>query len=158
MQVTRPTAVPNSLAPGEHDAQFLEASYIADLTVDGQPLNAYAKALATFGVKTAATSSTIVAGADWALDKNLGRGQVYDMLHPLSSDAATRPRAYSDIPAQHDLGLFVEDNTTVALGRSRLEVMPACAPPPCSTCRGNTPCAAGSISIPVSTRVSRSRR
>ena len=87
------------------------------------PLNAYAKALATFGVKTAATSSTIVAGADWALDKNLGRGQVYDMLHPLSSDAATRPRAYSDIPAQHDLGLFVEDNTTVALGRSRLEVM-----------------------------------
>ena len=45
------------------------------------------------------------------------------MLHPLSSDAATRPRAYSDIPAQHDLGLFVEDNTTVALGRSRLEVM-----------------------------------
>ena len=123
MQVTRPTAVPNSLAPGEHDAQFLEASYIADLTVDGQPLNAYAKALATFGVKTAATSSTIVAGADWALDKNLGRGQVYDMLHPLSSDAATRPRAYSDIPAQHDLGLFVEDNTTVALGRSRLEVM-----------------------------------
>ena len=122
-QVTRPTAVPNSLSPGEHDAQFLEPSYIADLTVDGQPLNAYAKAVAKFGIESATTSSTIIAGADWSLDKNLGRGQVYDMLRPLSSDASTRPRAYSDIPAQHDLGLFVEDDTSVKLGRSRLDVM-----------------------------------
>lgn len=123
MQVTRPTAVPNSLVPGEHDAQFLEPSYIADLTVDGRPLNAYAKIVASFGIESAATSSSLIAGADWALDKNLGRGQVYDMLRPLSSDAATRPRAYSDIPAQHDLGLFVEDNTLVRFGRSRLDVM-----------------------------------
>ena len=123
MQITRPTAVPNSLSPGERDAQFLEASYIADLTVDGQPLNAYAKAVAKFGIESAVTGSTIIAGADWTLDKNLGRGQVYDMLRPLSSEASTRPRAYSDIPAQHDLGLFVEDNTSVRLGRSRLDVM-----------------------------------
>lgn len=123
MQITRPTAIPNSLSPGEHDAQFLEASYIGDLTVDGRPLSAYAKAVAKFGVESTRTSSTIIAGADWALDKNLGRGQVYDLLRPLSADATTRPRAYSDIPAQHDLGLFVEDNTSVRLGRSRLDVM-----------------------------------
>lgn len=89
MQVTRLRPCPTA-SPRANTTPFLEASYIADLTVDGQPLNAYAKALATFGVKTAATSGTIVVGADWALDKNLGRGQVYDMLHPLSSDAATR--------------------------------------------------------------------
>lgn len=123
VQITKPTAAPNSLTQGEHDAVFLDPTYIGEMTVDGQPLTAYAKAVATFGLKSAATNSTISAGADWALDKNLGKGQVYDMTKPLFSDVSTRPRAYSDIPAQHDLGLFVEDNTTVTLGRSRLEVM-----------------------------------
>ncbi len=123
VQITKPTAVSNSLAPGEYDAILLEPSFIGEMTIDGRPLNAFAKAVATFRIDSDASSNTILAGVDWVMDKNLGEGVVYDVARPVFPESSLRPRPYYDIPAQHDLGLFIEDNTTLSFGRYQLDIM-----------------------------------
>ena len=45
----------------------------------------------------------ITVGADWNLAKNFGRGQVYDINRPISPLWDTRPRAFSEIPADQKL-------------------------------------------------------
>ena len=42
---------------------------------------------------------------------------------PAVSGLASRPRPYCDIPAQHDLALFAEANSSVAMGRMHLDAM-----------------------------------
>ena len=61
-------------------------------------------------------------GSDWQMNKNYGRGQIYDPLLPISPGLTTRPRPYYDIPAGHDFALFFEDRSTVTVGRNRFEV------------------------------------
>lgn len=123
VSISKPMATPVNMEAGEFDAVPLEASYTAHMSVDGQPLSAFVKCMASFAFSTSHSHSSIVAGADWSLDKNLGRGQVFDMTRPLFSGVAARPYPYNRIPAQHDLGMFVEDNTTLTIGRTHLDIM-----------------------------------
>jgi len=55
------------------------------------------------------------------MDKNYGRGLVFDVARPFSPQMDSRPRAYDAIPALHKLSLFLEDATTLALGDFRVE-------------------------------------
>ncbi len=123
VSISKPMATPVNMEEGEFDAVPLEASYTGKMEVDGQPLSAFAKFMATFGFSTDNTSSTLLAGGDWSMDKNLGRGQIFDMAHPIFSGIATRPYPYNKIPAQHDMGFFIEDNTLITMGRTHLDIM-----------------------------------
>ena len=62
------------------------------------------------------------------MDKNYGRGLVFDVARPFSPQMDSRPHAYDAIPALHKLSLFLEDATTLALGDFRVEATEACAP------------------------------
>lgn len=119
----RASSAPASMEAGEHDGVFIPGSYTACMTVEGRPVTAYVKAMAEFRKDAGRTSHEILAGADWSFDKNYGRGQVYDITRPLFPGAAIRPYPYNAIPAQHDLGLFIEDKSTFDIGGSRVEVM-----------------------------------
>ncbi len=123
VSITKPMATPVNMEAGEFDAVPIEASYIGHMSVDGQPMSAFVKWMATFGFSTTHSNSTLIAGADWSMDKNLGRGQVFDMRRPIFSGVAARPYPFNKIPAQHDLGMFLEDNTTVTMGRTHLDIM-----------------------------------
>ncbi|WP_290540054.1 TonB-dependent receptor [Alistipes sp.] len=123
VSISKPMVTPVNMEAGEFDAVPIEASYTARMTVDGRPLSAFVKWMASFAFSTARSRSSIVAGADWSLDKNLGRGQVFDMTRPIFSGVAARPYPYNKIPAQHDLGMFLEDNTTLTMGRTHLDIM-----------------------------------
>ena len=107
--------------PGEYDAMIIPASYDATLLVDGKPFYGYAKAVATFNADTERSRNTLRVGADWAMDKNYGRGLVFDVARPFNAEMGSRPRAYDVIPARHKLSLFFEDATTVTLGGFRIE-------------------------------------
>lgn len=107
--------------PGEYDAVIIPASYDATLLVDGKPFYGYAKAVATFNADTERSRNTLRVGADWSMDKNYGRGLVFDVARPFSPQMDSRPRAYDAIPALHKLSLFLEDATTLALGDFRVE-------------------------------------
>ena len=123
VSISKPMAAPVNTEAGEFDAVPLDASYTAEMTVEGRPMSAYVKAAATFAVATDNSRNTFIAGGDWSMDKNFGRGQVVDLAHPLFSGLASRPRPYCDIPAQHDLALFAEANSSVAMGRMHLDAM-----------------------------------
>ena len=62
-----------------------------------------------------------MAGAEWNYDKNFGLGSVFDVEHPFSPSMSARPRAYKDIPGDHKLSLFVEDNAIYPIGDFKLE-------------------------------------
>ena len=119
----RTSSAPASMDAGEHDGVYIPGSYIAGMTVDGKPVSAYAKVVARFQAEPGHSTHRLNAGADWSFDKNYGRGQVLDITRPLFSGNAQRPWPYNAIPAQHDLGIFIEDNSTFRLGRSSLEIM-----------------------------------
>ena len=106
---------------GEYDAVIIPASYDATLLVDGKPFYGYAKAVATFNADTERSRNTLRVGADWSMDKNYGRGLVFDVARPFSPQMDSRPRAYDAIPALHKLSFFLEDATTLALGDFRVE-------------------------------------
>lgn len=123
VSISKPMAAPVNTEAGEFDAVPLDASYTAEMTVEGRPMSAYVKAAATFAAATDNSRNTFIAGGDWSMDKNFGRGQAVDLAHPLFSGLASRPRPYCDIPAQHDLALFAEANSSVAMGRMHLDAM-----------------------------------
>ncbi len=116
--------VPLSWSDGENEAQAVYAEYTAHYLCDGKPFNAYVKAKGIMSFKTPHTSHTIKLGANWDLAKNFGRGQVYDMHHPLSvSGWSSRPRKYSDIPSLQNFSLFAEELLKADVGQSKVELM-----------------------------------
>lgn len=116
--------VPLSWSDGENEAQAVYAEYTAHYLCDGKPFNAYVKVKGVMGFKTPYTLHTIKVGANWDLAKNFGRGQVYDMHHPLSvSGWSSRPRKYSDIPSLQNFSLFAEELLKADVGQSKVELM-----------------------------------
>ena len=112
-----------SLEEGEHDVVTVPFRYEATLKVDGKPFYAYIKALSKFRAKTASTSHDFKIGADWNMDKNYGKGVIFDPNHPFSPDMNVRPRRFSSIPANHQLSVFAEVNSIWNIGKLRLETM-----------------------------------
>ena len=106
-----------ALDPGEHDVVSLPTRYDATLQVDGRPFYAFANAVANF----TAGIHKIKAGAEWNMDKNNGKGTIFDPTRPFSTDMSVRPRPYDAIPANHQLSLFVEENFSLPLGGWNLE-------------------------------------
>ncbi|HRM57132.1 MAG TPA: TonB-dependent receptor [Prevotella sp.] len=116
--------VPLSWSDGENEAQAVYAEYTAHYLCDGKPFNVYVKEKGVMGFKTPYTLHTIKVGANWDLAKNFGRGQVYDMHHPLSvSGWSSRPRKYSDIPSLQNFSLFAEELMKANVGKCQLELM-----------------------------------
>lgn len=118
----RASIAPTTLEPGVHDGQYLLSGYVASYRSDGRPLNLFAKLRAAGSVRWHNIQAQHLAGIEWSLDKNLGRGQVYDLTRPLSAGWTTRPRAYRDIPALNNLSVYAEENATVAIGTNSVNL------------------------------------
>lgn len=116
---------PTSTDAGEHDAQILFSEYMADYLSEGKPFNTYVKLKSEFNVNPAGVRNNIKVGGQWDYTKNYGRGQVYDLGHPLSAvgDWDSRPRAYKDIPAIQNLSFFLEDMITKNFWKNKLELL-----------------------------------
>lgn len=116
--------VPLSWDDGECEAGAVYAEYVARYLCDGKPFNAYVKAKGVMQFKAMHTDNTVKFGMNWDINKNFGKGQVYDMNYPLSVTGwSSRPRKYSDIPSLQNLSAFVEELMKVSVGQSKLEIM-----------------------------------
>lgn len=122
VQVTSPTAIPNTTEPGVSDGIYLPPNWTSHLTVDGRPLSIYSQLNGTFSVKILSVVHNLQSGAEWKYDKNFGDGQVYDVTRPPSPYMSTRPRAYSDIPALQTLALYVEDDVNIPIYGNQLRL------------------------------------
>lgn len=112
---------PTSMVEGVHDGRYLLNPYLADFLSDGRPVDLMARLRAAGSWSRGIWLHKYKAGIEYTFAKNFGRGQVYDLLRPLSGGWTTRPRAYRDIPALNTVSGYLEDALTAIVGEHRLE-------------------------------------
>lgn len=110
VQLQRMTVAPLSKEEGENDAYILPYKYMGHHEAEGKPLNVFMKLNARLQVPGRRVSNTLLTGIDWNLDKNYGRGQVFDPTAPVYPGMSSRQRALSDIPANRRLSAYAEEN------------------------------------------------
>lgn len=108
---------------GEYIAKYYDHQYVAEHTVDGRPIYLYSKLKGESTVNLGSTRHNILWGCTWDMSKNLGKGAVYDVDHPVFYEASTRPRAFDDVPAKNTLAFFLEDKMEMAVADHTLTVM-----------------------------------
>ena len=118
-----------SAAPGDENASatVLPYSYFSHYDIYGKEVNVYAKAVANFYAPLGDNiDNSILAGADFKTDGNLGEGLVFpDGVPPMRNleSSGYRTRRYSDIPFINQLGIFVEDNFVWTVAGRRLDLV-----------------------------------
>ena len=115
--------VTNTTEAGVHEARFLTKSYYSDYTIDGLPVNVFGVLKASKLIQFLDRSYTnIKLGVDWRMDMNKGEGVIYDIASPpqMGGSQTLRPRVFKNIPALHNLSLFLEDKTSVEIGATQL--------------------------------------
>lgn len=118
---SRVMPMPVSLTPGSNYVGYLPMLYLATLDVEGDPMTAYVKGVVTMHKTVGKLSSLLRAGTEWNMSKNYGRGNVYDLERPITASVSSRPRAFRDIPAMHQLSAFAESRNLMHCGRHTLE-------------------------------------
>lgn len=106
---------------GESVGTYLPSSYISSFYIDGRPYYLNAK---LSGVKnhrfTDEGLSNLKAGLEYYVYGNNGQGRVYSSAYPPAN--YYRPRSYKDIPAMHQLALFAEEELSIPIGKTKLEL------------------------------------
>ena len=109
VQLSRMTVAPLAKEEGENDAYILPFKYMGHHEVEGKPVNVYGKLNARLQVPSNKVSNTLLLGADWNLDKNLGRGQIFDPYTPVYTGISSRQRKLSDIPSNLRFSTYAEE-------------------------------------------------
>ncbi|WP_321281922.1 carboxypeptidase-like regulatory domain-containing protein [Marinifilum fragile] len=106
---------------GEYYGEFLPASYLANLKIEGKPVFLFANLNSKLDFDVLGTNHNLIVGADWRYNKNFGRGEVFDVTRPLYAGNG-RPRPAKDIPAMEELAIYAEENLLVPIGLNRLKI------------------------------------
>lgn len=123
VQLDRDTPAATSTKDGEGDAVLIQPyTYTATQKVDGRPFSGFVKMNATFGIPSRTVSNSLKVGADWLIDKNYGKGQIFDTLNPLYPGISERPRKYSVVPASHNLSEYLEEDASMNIGKNKFEI------------------------------------
>lgn len=123
IQLRRATIAATSTEQGESDAVILPYSYTTKHEVDGKPFNLFLKVNAKLQVPTERVSNSLLLGVDWNVDKNYGKGQIFDPTLPLYPGMSGRPRDISMIPASHTLSVYAEENLKTTIAGNTIEVV-----------------------------------
>ena len=123
IQLRRATIAATSMTQGESDAVILPYSYTTQHQVEGKPFNLFVKVNTKLQVPSQQVSNSLLLGVDWNVDKNYGRGQIFNPMLPLYPGMSGRPRDISLIPASHTLSVYAEENLKTTIGGNTLEVV-----------------------------------
>lgn len=106
------------------EVDYLASRYLNQVWIDGKPLNLFARVSDNFYARTGILTHSFLAGADWKMDANYGKGRTFDeKLPPRTVDnGGFRTRAFSDIPALHQMGFYAEDKISAKLNNRTLAV------------------------------------
>lgn len=112
---------PTTMTEGVHDGRYLLNPYLADFLSDGRPVDFMGRMNVKGSISFGSWLHKYKAGVEYTFAKNYGRGQIYDLLRPLSGGWTTRPRAYRDIPALNTVSAYIEDGITLLAGSGKVE-------------------------------------
>lgn len=118
------TPVTLSMEDGEYQGFFTQPQYYSDVTVTGLPVDAQAKLTAKLFGKYGRISNKVMLGGEWKMQGNPGPGKEFDAARPPSpgSGAAYRERSFSDIPFMNRFTAFAEDDFSLPIGPTVLEL------------------------------------
>ncbi len=106
---------------GYWTADALPTTYYSDQVTDSKELD-YAASLKYHWLKHFGTTKSILkAGIQWKADGNIGRGEWYE--NPKLAAHGYRSRPYSDYPYMHTLSGYIEENATIPIGHTKLNLM-----------------------------------
>jgi Outer membrane cobalamin receptor protein len=102
-----------AMQTGYYNVPWMTKSYLATGITESRPGNFFAKINDSFYFKAGKTRQSFKIGADYSLNWNSGRGYYNenDSL-PYKPNSNGRPRAFSSIPALHQIAAYAEDNFT----------------------------------------------
>ena len=123
IQLRRATIAATSMKQGESDAVILPYSYTTKHEVEGKPFNLFFKVNAKLQVPSQLVSNSLMLGVDWNVDKNYGKGQIFDPTLPLYPGMSGRTRDISLIPANHTFSVYAEENVKTTIAGNTLEVV-----------------------------------
>lgn len=96
---------------GYFEVLGMTQSYLATGKTESRPGNIFAKINDSFFFTFGKTRQSFKAGIDYRMSWNSGKGYFNeDETKPLRPNSNGRPRAFSDIPALHQLAFYAEDN------------------------------------------------
>lgn len=116
------SVISTSTQGGESVGIILPSSYYSTMRIDGRPYNYFGMVKANLTRRYGRTDNNVMVGVEWRTSGNKGDGKIYDVTRPPSSVMSTRPRAFSDIPENRQLALFIEDKVKLPVGKTSLEV------------------------------------
>lgn len=119
----RATIAPTSMQSGVSEGAYLNGEYVSDYRCDGRPINFFIKGKAQGSTSFGVLKLTYKSGFEWTYSKNIGRGQLYDLSHPLSTTWTARPRDFASIPGLHIVSCFVEGHLTGRVGPTVVDLL-----------------------------------
>ena len=113
-------ALRDTLAPGVYG----RSEYLTQLTVDGRPLNVYARLETRTDVQRGTTRHQPVVGLELRYDDNRGTGRLFDPIQPPRQNYAVgdRPNSFATIPALTQLAGYGEYRVRALVWRRALDV------------------------------------
>ncbi len=117
--VSSPVSV--SMEPGEFDAIKVPFKYETTMQIEGRPFYGSITVSAAFRKSTGRVEHNVNIGSEWNMDKNYGRGVIFDVYRPFSLTMNVRPRAYNAIPATQMFAGYTQYRQKINFRNFRLE-------------------------------------
>ncbi|GGH18394.1 TonB-dependent receptor [Sphingobacterium alkalisoli] len=119
------SAVSNALTDITQEVGYLPSNYLQRIRIEGRPLSLQAKLSDNFYFSTGSVQHGILAGVQYAFDKNYGAGKYFDQtLPPKATDGlGFRGRSFDDIPGLHQLSGFIEDQISARIADRELSIV-----------------------------------
>ncbi len=104
------------------EVPYLRSTYLSRMWVKGRPLNLNGRVSNNFYFVTGSLNHSILSGAEYRMDANYGTGKTFTRPPRNTSGAAFRERSYNEIPALHQIGIYVQDKITRHIGNARWQL------------------------------------
>lgn len=102
-------------------ADRLPLTYYSDQIVDSKELDFSASLKYTLNRRWNEWRSNTKAGVQWKANGNVGAGEYYE--DPALAANGYRPRPYTDYPFMHNVSLYAEEDLTIPVGATRLQLV-----------------------------------
>ncbi len=106
---------------GYYLADRLPLTYYSDQIVDSKELDYAASFKYDWDRRFGEIRSHLKAGVQWKANGNVGQGEWYE--NPELAANGYRPRPYSDYPFMHNVSYYAEEDLTLPLGSTRLQLV-----------------------------------